>query len=62
MARSMIQRRQDAERERLEIYDATLLEAARGWTFTAATRNGTPVKFRYQLTVKLEPKGAGTDR
>jgi TonB family protein len=34
-------------------YDAALLEAAKGWTFRPATRNGVAVKFRYAVAVKL---------
>lgn len=34
-------------------YDAVLLEAAKGWTFRPATRNGVAVKFRYAVAVKL---------
>jgi TonB family protein len=34
-------------------YDTLLLEAAKKWQFRPATKNGTPVKFRYVLAVKL---------
>jgi len=35
-------------------YDAALLEAAKFWIFTPAKKDGTPVKYRYVLNVKLE--------
>jgi TonB family protein len=35
-------------------YDAALLDAAKFWIFTPATKNGVPVKYRYVLNVKLE--------
>jgi TonB family protein len=34
-------------------YDAALLKAAAGWTFHAATKSGTPVKYRYTMAVQL---------
>jgi TonB family protein len=37
-------------------YDALLLDAAKSWTFKPATRDGAPVKFRYQMAVNLTPK------
>lgn len=35
-------------------YDAALLEAAKFWIFTPAKKDGTAVKYRYVLNVKLE--------
>jgi TonB family protein len=35
-------------------YDAALLEAAKFWIFTPAKKDGTPVKYRWALNVKLE--------
>ena len=34
-------------------YDQTLLEAAKDWIFLPATRNGTPVRFRYVMEINL---------
>ena len=34
-------------------YDSALLEAAKGWTFEPATRNGVAVKYRYVMTIRL---------
>ena len=34
-------------------YDASLLAAARNWTFQPATRNGTPVRYRYLMAINL---------
>jgi TonB family protein len=34
-------------------YDQTLLEAAKDWVFLPATRNGTPVRFRYVMEINL---------
>jgi TonB family protein len=35
-------------------YDAALVDAAKFWIFTPAAKNGTPVKYRYVLNIKLE--------
>jgi len=37
-------------------YDALLLDAAKSWTFKPASKDGTPVKFRYSMAVNLLPK------
>lgn len=34
-------------------YDGPLLEAAKTWTFKPALRNGSPVKYRYVMTVRV---------
>jgi TonB family protein len=34
-------------------YDATLIEAAKAWTFRPATLDGVPVRYRYMLDVRL---------
>jgi TonB family protein len=34
-------------------YDATLIEAAKAWTFKPATLDGVPVRYRYMLDVRL---------
>ena len=34
-------------------FDGPLVEAAKGWTFQPATKNGKPVKYRYTVLIRL---------
>ena len=36
-------------------YDRIALDASRSWRYKPATRDGTPVKFRKLVQVKIEP-------
>jgi hypothetical protein len=37
------------------VYDKTTINATRNWRYQPATRNGTPVKFRKLVQVKIQP-------
>ncbi len=36
-----------------ERYDGPLLDAAKNWTFKPAMKGGTPVRYRYVMTVRV---------
>jgi TonB family protein len=38
-------------------YDQELVQAAKQWTFSPATKDGKPVKFRKQIEIILQPQG-----
>ena len=39
-----------------DFYDASLIEAARGWRFKPALRDGQPVKYRKHVEVTMRPQ------
>jgi TonB family protein len=38
-------------------YDAALLEAAKGWRYEPALKEGKPVKFKRFLAIRVDPRG-----